>query len=178
MSKDGLPTVNIKGAEYVMVKDRITFFNQTYTNGSIRTEIVSYTNGQAVVKATIIPDVKEPERYFTGYSQAVENQGFINKTSALENAETSAVGRALAMFGIGIVDSVASADEMVKAGVTEDKGKPSTPAEPVQEESSQTTCDKCGAPATDRSGTSKTGRAYHGIFCSTGERSHVRWLYD
>ena len=51
-----------------------------------------------IVKAFVVPDVDKPQRMFTGYSQAKRGDGFINKTSALENAETSAVGRALAMM--------------------------------------------------------------------------------
>jgi len=54
-------------------------------------------------------------RQFNAFSQEVEGEGFINKTSALENAETSAVGRALAMMGIGVIDSIASVDEITKA---------------------------------------------------------------
>jgi hypothetical protein len=44
-----------------------------------------------VVKAIVIPDMENPDRCFTGYSQAKWGDGYINKTSALENAETSAV---------------------------------------------------------------------------------------
>lgn len=110
--------VSIKGNQYVLVKDRISAFIEDHKTGSIRTELVSYANGQAVVKAIVVPDVSAPERYFTGYSQAKESDGYINKSAALENCETSAVGRALAMMGIGVIDSVASADEMHKAGVT------------------------------------------------------------
>lgn len=109
-----LPTIDIKGKEYVLVKDRILFFNETYKNGSIVTE---YTEDEKRIsfKAIVTPNVDKPERKFVGHSQAVWGDGYINKTSALENAETSAVGRALAFMGIGIVDSIASADEVNKA---------------------------------------------------------------
>jgi len=111
-----LPTIDIKGKKYVQVKDRITYFNETYKNGSISTELVSEVQSdRVVVKATVTPDLSLSERVFTGYAQEVVGEGHINKTSALENAETSAVGRALAMMGIGIVDSVASVDEITKA---------------------------------------------------------------
>ena len=56
-----------------------------------------------------------PDRYFTGLSQEKVGDGYINKTSAMENSETSAVGRALAMMGIGVIDSIASVDEVRKA---------------------------------------------------------------
>ena len=114
--KEKLPTVLIKGKEYVQVKDRVLSFNDLYKNGRITTELISSTGeGLWIVKCTVTPDVDKPNRYFTGYSQANEAQGLINKTSALENCETSAVGRALAMMGIGIIDSVGSADEVKKA---------------------------------------------------------------
>lgn len=111
--------ISIKGQQYILVKDRIVGFNSDYPDGSIVTELVSYQDGHIVVKAKVTPDSTKPDRYFTGHSQAVEGQGYINKTAALENAETSAVGRALALMGIGVLDSVASADEMVKAGATD-----------------------------------------------------------
>lgn len=113
--------IKIKGKDYVQVKDRVLFFNEEYTNGRITTELISNEGDEVVVKATVTPDVKNPERYFTGYSQANKTQGMINKTAALENCETSAIGRALASMGIGILDGLASADEMYKAGLTKDE---------------------------------------------------------
>lgn len=108
--------ISIKGKKYVLVSDRVLFFNQEYPNGSIVTELVSDPTAEMVViKATVTPDVDKPERKFTGYSQAVWGEGMVNKTAALENAETSAVGRALGMMGIGVLDSIASADEVNKA---------------------------------------------------------------
>lgn len=111
-----LPTINIKGSEYTLVKDRVIFFNQTYPNGSINCELVSpFDSELVVVKAIVVPDCDKPNRTFTDYSQAKWGDGYINKTSALENASTSAVGRALAMMGIGVIESIASVDEINKA---------------------------------------------------------------
>jgi hypothetical protein len=112
--------IDIKGKSYVLVADRVIYFNETYPNGSINTKLLSELNSETVVmKAVIIPDLKFPTRFFSGYSQAKWGEGNVNRTSALENCETSAVGRALAMMGIGVIDSVASVDEMNKAGVSE-----------------------------------------------------------
>lgn len=106
----------IQNREYVLVKDRVIYFNDTYSNGRILTELLTAPDSdQVVIKATVTPDVAHPERHFTGYSQAVVGEGMVNKTAALENAETSAVGRALGMMGIGVIDSIASVDEMRKA---------------------------------------------------------------
>lgn len=108
--------IEIKGRSYVQVKDRITYFNDTYANGSIETVLISSPDALTVViKAIVTPDVAKPELRFTGHSQARIGDGMVNKTSALENAETSAVGRALGMMGIGVIESIASADEMNKA---------------------------------------------------------------
>lgn len=110
--------IQIQGKDYVLVSDRIIYFNENYEKGSILTELISeYDSDIIIVKATVYPE--DNGRKFTGYSQAVKGAGFINKTAALENAETSAVGRALAMMGIGVIDSVASVDELNKAKGTD-----------------------------------------------------------
>ena len=107
--------IDIKGKKYVLVSDRVQYFNDTFTNGSINTELVSEpSHDYIIIRATVKPDV-ESYRSFTGYSQAVIGDGMVNKTSALENAETSAVGRALGFMGIGVIESIASADEMTKS---------------------------------------------------------------
>lgn len=109
--------ISIKGKEYVMVKDRITYFNENYPNGSITTLVQSDNDKEIIFEAQVTPDVSNPERYFTGYAGGIRGGSGVDSTSAIENAETSAVGRALAMMGIGIIDSVASVDEMHKAGI-------------------------------------------------------------
>ena len=106
--------IKIQGKSYVLVSDRILYFNETYPSGCITTDMVKYEDKQIIIKATVYPEWLQG-RTFTGYSQSIEWQGYINKTSALENAETSAVGRALAMMGIGVIDSIASVDEINKA---------------------------------------------------------------
>lgn len=104
--------IDFKGKKYVLVADRVLYFNETYKDGSITTELVSTPEAETViVKAIIKPNEKQT---FTGYSQATWGEGYINKTSALENAETSAVGRALAFMGIGVIESIASIDEINK----------------------------------------------------------------
>ena len=106
--------IDIKGKKYVLVSDRVIYFNETYPNWSIATERFTQ-DWMEIVKATITPDCEKPTRVFTWYSQAKWGDWFINKTSALENAETSAVGRALAMMWIWVIDSIASVDEINKA---------------------------------------------------------------
>ena len=110
--------IDIKGKKYVLVSDRVQYFNENYPNGSIITNLVSEpTSEMIIIQAIVRPDIKESMRQFTAYSQAVIGDGMVNKTAALENAETSAVGRALGFMGIGVIESIASADEMHKARV-------------------------------------------------------------
>ncbi len=115
MTKDLIDkAIDFKGKKYVLVSDRVLYFNETYPDGSITTELVSKTEDDFVVmKATVKPNEKQT---FTAYSQASfdDTSSFVNKTSALENAETSAVGRALAFMGIGVIESIASIDEINK----------------------------------------------------------------
>lgn len=128
MSKDLKDkAIKFKGNDYVLVKDRVNYFNDTYPNGAIVTELVSEPDAEMVViKATVTPDVDKPLRVFTDYSQARWGDGYINKTSAIENCSTSAVGRALAYMGIGVIDSIASADELNKASWNGTYEKPPT----------------------------------------------------
>lgn len=104
--------INIKGKDYVLVSDRILAFNEAYDKADIETNYEYLSELKMFIVKAIVTSEKGT---FTGMSQAVVGDGYINKTSALENAETSAVGRALGMMGIGVLDSVASADEINKA---------------------------------------------------------------
>ena len=109
--------MQIRGKEYIEVKDRVIEFNKTYPNGSITTEIVQQDEKIITMRAIATPDLKNPERKFTGTAQEWKDdpRSMVNKTSFVENCETSAVGRALAMMGIGIIDSIASAEEVMIA---------------------------------------------------------------
>lgn len=175
-----LPTVSIKGNPYVLVKDRIAHFNAEYSNGSIITDLVSNRDGQVVMKAVVRPDSDNPGRFFTGFSQAKENDGMVNKTAALENAESSAVGRALAMMGIGVIESIASADEVAKA-VSPNATVPHPYLQKAQamretRQEGEVACETCGQPATIKTGVSaKTGKPWRGAFC-TVDRGHVKWM--
>ena len=108
-----LPTVDIHGKEYVLVKDRILAFHELYKEGSIKTE---KTSEGLVVGFKAVVETGDG-RTFTGHAESVRGGTGVNKDAACENAETSAVGRALGMLGIGVLESVASADEVVKASI-------------------------------------------------------------
>ena len=116
--------IQIKGKDYIEVNERVKQFHKDYPNGSITTELIEMTD-RFITKTTVIPDVKNPDRKFTGIAYEKEDSTFINKTSALENCETSSVGRALGMLGIGIDTSIASYNEVANA-VEQQKDKPKT----------------------------------------------------
>lgn len=122
IANETIKTTDIKGKEYAEVNQRIKVFRMLYPEGSIRTEMLSNENGVCIFKASIyIPlfnDNKELVDVYclgTGTAYEKEDSSFINKTSYIENCETSAVGRALGMCGIGIDTSVASAEEVQNA---------------------------------------------------------------
>lgn len=112
-----MKTISVKGKDYVPVSERLKYLAANYTY-SINTDYQYFPEQKMwVVKATLgIANGKELQT-FTGLAQEVESGNYkdVNHTSALENAETSAVGRACAMAGIGIDGGIASADEVVKA---------------------------------------------------------------
>ena len=116
--------IQIKGKDYIEVNERVKQFHIDYPNGSITTELIEMTD-RFITKTTVIPDVKFPDRKFTGLAYEKEDSTFINKTSALENAETSSVGRSLGFLSIGIDTSIASYDEVANA-VKQQKDKPKT----------------------------------------------------
>ena len=128
-------TVNIRGKEYVEVKERVKYFRQEkkYENWTIATEFPVLDSEQAVCKATIADDAQRV--IATGHAHEIQSNGNINRTSYIENCETSAVGRALAIMGIGVDDSMASAGEVADAIHQQEKlSKPKSKAKPNTEE--------------------------------------------
>jgi hypothetical protein len=115
MSNYKFKTTNIRGKQYVEVNERIKFFRQEeeYKNWTLSTEFTALDSDMCVCKAI----VANPEQRIIASGHAHETQGSsnINKTSYVENCETSAIGRALAMMGIGIDTSIASANEVNEA---------------------------------------------------------------
>ena len=105
--------IEVKGKEYAEVNQRIRVFRMLYPNGSIETNIESLEKGICVMSAVVKDDFGSV--LGVGHAYEKEDSSFINKTSYIENCETSAVGRALGMCGIGIDTSVASADEVLNA---------------------------------------------------------------
>ena len=110
--------------DYVEVNTRIMKFYEKYPEGRILTEILDWKDGVVVMKATVYRDSSDVIAA-TGHAYEKEGSSFINKTSALENCETSCVGRALAMLGFEIKKSIASKEEVANAMLNQNK-EPST----------------------------------------------------
>lgn len=145
-------SIQIHGKEYITVAERVLEAHAdlkevTLAGGqriqdslSITTEVLYQS--PVVIKATVVTK----KGTFTGISAANPSKA-IEKMSPYEVAETSAVGRALGFAGYGMVDSIATADEMNKANAEEsdptDNWAASTPA-PLKTDLGD--CPKCGAP--------------------------------
>lgn len=108
-----MKSIDIKGKSYVMVHSRIMHFREKHPGWSLTSEIVDLSEDRVVMKATILDENNEP--IAVGHAYEDRESTFINKTSFIENCETSAWGRALANLGIGIDESIASADEVGNA---------------------------------------------------------------
>lgn len=125
MSDTGI--VNIHGKQYKTVAKRVDEFRSEHGAGlSIITKLVENTDDFVVMRAEIINDIGRV--IATGYAEEKRNVSMINKTSALENCETSAIGRALANFGYA-GGEYASADEVANAIKQQ-----STPPKPTQKQ--------------------------------------------
>lgn len=125
-----IKTTDIKGKDYAEVNQRIKAFRMLCPHGAIVTEMLSNENGVCVFRATVYDEEKNIIGTGTAYEK--ESSSYINKTSYIENCETSAVGRALGMCGFGIDTSVASYEEVANAIKNqEENGKlsPQTPKE-------------------------------------------------
>ncbi len=125
--------------DYVEVNIRIMKFYEKYPEGRILTEIVSWENEVIVMKATVYRGSEEVIAA-TGFAYEKEGSNFINKTSALENCETSAVGRALAILGFEIKKSVASYEEVANARLNQNKQA----NEEMQQSATGGKCTSCG----------------------------------
>ena len=121
-----IPRISIKGKQYATVDARVAAFWELYPQGSITTEMLEDENGRCVFKASVW---NGPTVISTGHAFEVQSASYINKTSYIENCETSAVGRALGFLGIGSNGSIASADEVRNAIEQQEK----SPAEELAE---------------------------------------------
>jgi hypothetical protein len=104
--------VNIRGKEYQTVALRVQKFREAHPDWELSTEIIKADDVVVIMQARIYTDLGKC--ISTGHAEEFRAAGQINQTSALENAETSAIGRALAAAGWGGTE-FASANEVQNA---------------------------------------------------------------
>lgn len=120
-----MKTINIKGKEYVTVNERIKAFRNNYKDYALTTEIIEMSDTHCVMKACIIDP--QGRVVATGYARETVSKSVINKFAFVENAETSAWGRALGNFGIGVDTAICSAEELLQKLNAEETPKEETP---------------------------------------------------
>jgi len=117
-----LKTVNIKGKPYVTVDERVKFFRDNYKDYSSVTEITHISEETIIIKAVIKNSDDRIISTAHAYEQ-ITSYG-VNSTNHIENCETSAIGRALGFMNIGVISSIASADEVKNAIAKQSNVKP------------------------------------------------------
>jgi hypothetical protein len=182
-------------ADYETVEERLIKFWKDYPDGRIETELIEATATRFIVKAAIYRTEADQKPWTTGLAFEMVTDRGVNATSALENGETSSIGRALASAGYATRGKRPSREEMVKvatadndrrlvqvtASVDNNWGEPYAASEPIQlSESVQVVANTLAQPneqtptcnhmngkmlRTLKTGVSKTGKPYYGWVC-------------
>jgi len=110
--------------DYETVEERLIKYWKEHPDGQIHTEIMESTASRFIVKASVFRTEADPRPWTTGLAEETVQGRGVNATSALENCETSAIGRALANAGYATKGKRASREEMGKVAakqVVQDK---------------------------------------------------------
>ena len=126
-----ISTINLKGKDYAMVPERVNAFRKLFPEGFIKTEMLAHDGNTVVMQAMAgYYENGVPIILGTGLAQETKGFGMVNKTSYIENCETSAVGRALGMIGLGLNGGgICSAEELVNAVTAQNQMKEAEKAE-------------------------------------------------
>jgi hypothetical protein len=130
-----MKTINIKGKEYVTVNERLKEFRNNFKDYALTTDIIELGADYCTIKACVIDD-KGIVRS-TGFAREVIAKSPINKFAFVENCETSAIGRALGNFGIGIDEAVCTADELLMKLSQDKKDEPKPERTEFEKEASK-----------------------------------------
>jgi len=116
-------------ADYETVESRLEKFWKEFPDGRISTELEICEAHRYVIKAYLYRTFLDQVAYSTGFAEEKDSDRGVNATSALENCETSAIGRALANAGFATKGRRPSREEMVKVSVAGRSGfqKPEQP---------------------------------------------------
>ena len=133
-------------ADYETVEERLTKFWKDYPDGQIHTKLLTNTATQFIVEAAIYRTEADARPWTTGLAEETIAARGVNATSALENCETSAIGRALANAGFATTGKRASREEMTKVAGAE---KVKTEIEQVKAKMAQTSKEYIPVPVAD-----------------------------
>ena len=143
--------INIKGRRYTQVHERLKFFRLNYPDHDLNSEVFYFDGKQCLITYKISTGSPNSENYrvhASGNAHEVLTSKGVNSTSFVENCDTSALGRCLANFGIGIDEGYASADE-VRAALTASGEKIDETEESASESSSDQA--ESASPQSDQS---------------------------
>lgn len=108
-----ISTIPFKGKKYAMVVARVQAFRKICPAGCIDTSVVEINDEHVIMQAKVMDE--NGELLASGTAEEVKGSSQVNQTSYVENCETSAIGRALGVLGIGSEENMASADELAAA---------------------------------------------------------------
>jgi len=100
--------------DYETVEERLVKYWKDHPDGQIHTEIIEVSASRFIVKASVFRTEADARPWTTGLAEETVQGRGVNATSALENCETSAIGRALANAGYATKGKRASREEMAK----------------------------------------------------------------
>jgi hypothetical protein len=132
------PPRNDRFEDYVPVAERLERFYERFPDGRVITHIIEHSSesGFVLMRAEVYRSPDDAQPAATGHAFEVRGESYVNKTSYIENCETGAVGRALALLGFEVKRGIASREELEKtARMTNDKparaSQSAAPATPV-----------------------------------------------
>jgi len=162
--------------DYAPVEERIAMFYSDYPEGRILTEMVEHNPPLVVFRAEVYRDATDTRPWASGFAYEKEGEGHVNRTSYVENCETSAIGRALANAGYhGKRDGAPrpSREEMEK--VERMGGTPAQPAQDQSTDDDMIACPKCGGAMWDNRLNKKNPKGPD-LKCKDKECGNAIWL--